>query len=142
MNCERFQTMVADLARNQNRDTRQEVEATDRAEALAHIDNCDRCGQILTDQNDLSEKLGSLADSMRFLQAPAQVGQQLLATFGAQTQARSRRSTRPHWRYWVSAAAAVLLLTFGLVVWRWHIASMRQSPAEVNAKSTIAPPSQ
>src|SRR6266571_7607083 len=129
MNCERFQTMVADLARNQNRDARREMDANDSAAALAHVGNCDRCGQILIDQNDLSEKLGSVADGMRFLQAPAQVGQQLLATFGAQTQARSRRSTRPHWRYWVSAAAAVLLLTFGLLAWRWHIASMRQSPA-------------
>src|SRR5205807_7115854 len=52
------------------------------------------------------------------------------------------RSTGPRWRYWVSAAAAVLLLTFGLLAWRSYVASTRQSPAEANSKSTIAPPSQ
>lgn len=142
MNCERFQTIVADLARNENRDARPETDANDRAEALAHVDNCDRCGQILIDQNDLSEKLGSVADSMRFLQAPAHVEQQLLATFRAQTHAGSRPSTGSHWRYWMSAAAAVLLITFGLLAWRWYVASTRQSPAQANSKSAIAPPSQ
>lgn len=142
MNCEGFQTVVTDLARNENRDARGEMDANGRAEALAHIDNCDRCGQILIDENDLSEKLGSVAGSMRFLQAPAQVEQQLLATFRAQTQARSPRSTRPHWRYWVSAAAAVLLVTLGLLAWRSHIASTRQSAAQANSKSAIAPPPQ
>ena len=149
MNCERFQTIVADLARNQNRDIWRGVpaevvvmDASDRAEALAHVDNCSHCGQMLTDQNDLSEKLGNVAEGVRFLQAPAHVEQQLLATFRAQAHARFRSSTLPPWRHWVTAAAAVLLVTFGLLAWRSYIASTRHSPAQANSKSAIAPPSQ
>jgi hypothetical protein len=149
MNCERFQTIVADLARSENQDTRWGIpagvvviDANDRAEALAHVDNCSHCGQMLTDQTDLSEMLWGAADRLKFLQAPAHVEQQLLATFRAQTHLHSRPSSRPHWRYWVSAAAAVLLVTFGLLAWRWYVASTRQSPAQANSKSAIAPPSQ
>ena len=147
MNCERFQTIAGDLARNENRDTRRGsaagvavMEADDRADALAHIDTCGHCGQILTAQNDLSERLRSVAERMKFLQAPAHVEQQLLATFRDQTHGRSR-PTRPYWRYWLSAAA-VLLVAFGLLAWRAHVASKRQSPAQANSQSATAPPSQ
>ena len=141
MNCERFQTIVADLARNQNRDARREMDANDRAEALVHVDDCSQCGQRLTDQTNLSEMLRGAADRLKFLQAPAHVEQQLLATFRAQTHVLSPRSTRPRWRYWVSAAAAVLLVTFGLLAWRWYVAATRQSPVQANSKSALAPSS-
>jgi len=134
--------MVADLARNQNSEARREMDAYDRAGALAHVDNCERCGQTLIDQNDLSERLRNVANEMMFWQAPAQVGQQLLATFRAQTPARSPHSTRARWHYWVSAAAAVLLVTLGLLAWRSYVTSTRQSPSEANLKTAIAPPSQ
>ncbi len=146
MNCDRFQTIVGDLACNEHGNTGRGVpaealvmDATDRADALAHVGGCDHCRQLFTDQNDLSEKLRSVAERMRFVQAPARVEQQLLATFRDQT---SVRSPRPHWGYWVGAAAAALLISFGLLAWRLQVASTRSSPAEAKSNSAIAPPSQ
>jgi hypothetical protein len=73
--------------------------------------------------------------------APEHVEAQLLAAFRDRTRVVAIPSAHRQWRYWVSAAAAVLLVAFGLFAWRWHVASVRQPQAEASSKSKTAPPS-
>jgi len=127
MNCERFQTVVSELARNEI------MEATDRASALRHIDECETCGQTWTNQNDLSEGLRGLAGRTNPLQAPAHLEEQLRAAFRDRNRVGSIAHRPQRWPYWVSAAAAVLLVVFGLLIWRSLVASQRQPLPVQNA---------
>jgi hypothetical protein len=136
MNCEKAQTVAADLARNEIMD------ANERTDALAHISECDRCRQELNDQHVLSEGLRGVADQMTALRTPAEIEVRLLAAFRAQTHVRSISRAPARWRYWVSAAAAVLLLAIGLLVWRWQAVNVRRQPAQASGKESAAPPSQ
>jgi hypothetical protein len=133
MNCERFQTVVSELARNEI------MEATDRTSALRHIDECESCGQTWTNQNDLSEGLRGLAGRMNTLQAPAHLEEQLRAAFRDRSRLGSIARLPQRWPYWVGAAAAVLLVVFGLLIWRSLVASQRQPVTEANVKSATIP---
>lgn len=136
MNCERFQTVVADLARDDSMD------AALRAAALEHVGACARCAQIMVDQNALSEGLQSVAAEMKSLGAPADVEERVLAAFRERIGVRPIQSARPRWPYWTSAAAAVLLVVFGLWglwLWRSQVASTKQLPAQANTKGATAP---
>jgi hypothetical protein len=135
MNCEKFLTVAADLARNQI------VDASQLASARAHVDQCNDCRRTWNDQLELSERLRQVADQMTSSRAPEHVEAQLLAAFRDQTRVVSIPSAHRQWRYWVSAAAAVLLMAFGLFAWRSHVASVRQPPVEVSSKSATAPAS-
>ncbi|MEO8436387.1 MAG: hypothetical protein ABI596_15910 [Pyrinomonadaceae bacterium] len=123
MNCERFQMVAEDLARN---DGPQEgnprglmvIDTSERAGALAHVAGCEQCAQILTAQNELSESLHSLAEEMQVLQAPPHLEAQLLAAHRSQTRSLAIQSSQPPRLYWITAVAALLLLVLGLMVWR------------------------
>src|SRR5712671_3758251 len=106
MNCERFQNVAADLARDEM------IEAGERTSALAHADECDRCAQTLSNQRELSDGLKLIANQMKAVQAPAHLEGQLLAAFRDRSRVVPIASTANRWRYWASAAAAVLLITF------------------------------
>jgi hypothetical protein len=134
MNCERFLTVAADLARKQMMD------ANERASAQAHMDECDDCRGAWNDQLELSESLRSLADGTRASRAPEHVEAQLLTAFRDRTRIVSSPSVTRRWRYWMSAAAAVALMVFGLLAWRSHVASRRQPQVQVSSVSGTAPP--
>ncbi len=136
MNCEKFLTVAADLARNQI------VNASERASARVHVDQCDDCRRAWNDQLELSERLRQVADQMTSSRAPERVEARLLAAFRDQTRVVAIPSAHRRWRYWVSTAAAVLLVAFGLFAWHWHVASVRQPQAEVSSKSAAVPPSE
>ncbi|HXM35985.1 MAG TPA: hypothetical protein VN920_12405 [Pyrinomonadaceae bacterium] len=136
MNCEKFQKVAADLARNET------MEAGERASALAHTDKCQRCGQAWSDQRELSEGLRTIAEQMKSLQAPVQLEEKLRAAFRDRTFARPSRSAPPRWRYWATAAAAVLLIVFGLMAWRFRVASLRHSPVQAKSKVGATPQAQ
>lgn len=135
MNCEKFLTVAADLARNQI------VDASERESARVHVDQCDDCRRGWNDQLELSEKLRTVADQMTSSRAPEHVEAQLLAAFRDRTRVVSIHSAPKRWRYWVTAAAAVLLMVFGISAWRWYVASVRPPQAEVSSKSATAPQS-
>ena len=63
MNCEKFQTVVADLAREQNRAVL--MEAGDRDSALAHAEECESCAKNWDDERNVSSSLRSLTEQMR-----------------------------------------------------------------------------
>ena len=77
MNCEDFESNVAELAREQM------MEASVLAQALAHNEECEACAQRLDDQRSLSFKLSALARETNSADLPP-MGNELLT-----------RATRP-----------------------------------------------
>jgi len=132
MNCERFLTIAADLARNQMMD------AGDLTRAQVHLTECDSCGRSWNEQLALSDTLRQVAEPTKFARPPARLEAQLLAAFRARNVVVGRRPAS-RWPYWMSAAAAIVLMVFGLLAWRLHVAASRQSQVQVNSNSAIAP---
>jgi hypothetical protein len=73
------------------------------------------------------------------LQAPVQLEQRLRAAFRDRAAVGSRRSAPQPLRNWVAAVAATLLIVFGALAWRAHLAALRQEPINVKVKDLAAP---
>jgi anti-sigma factor RsiW len=116
MNCNNFEAIISDLAREQM------LEAHTRESALSHMEECKACAARLEDERALTGGLRSLAASMQNLEAPASVETNLLAKF------RERKTAQPptpvvvemprraaSWRRFIpQAAAAAVLLMFAI----------------------------
>jgi len=112
MNCQRFETVVSEVARGQM------MAAEQREDALAHSDACDDCAARLGDEQMLTLGLQSLASEMESLEASRDIEAKLLEAFRARTVVvpitkRSRAG------YWLAAIAAMLLIAMSVVVFRW-----------------------
>jgi len=125
MNCEEFQTIVGDLAREQI------MEVRERTKALVHGASCVDCAQTLADERSLSVGLRSLADRMKSLEARPRVEAQLLAAYRNRIDFKPALVKSHRWLYWVGAAAAVLLVVFGVVAMRGRVASPPQEAREI-----------
>jgi hypothetical protein len=119
MNCQRFESVVSELARGQM------MAAEQRAEALAHSDVCDDCAARLSDEQMLTLGLQSLAGEMDSLEAPSVLEANLLEAFRARPAFEKSAPVRVNPRYWIAAIASVLLIVISLVVF-----SLSQRPAE------------
>lgn len=127
MNCERFQTVVNDLAREQMMD------AGARNDALTHAQECEPCASRWEDERSLSAGLWSLSEDMKSLVAPPRLEAQILQAFRERKGGASRltpvvtpiqvQTRRPLPRYWVAAIAALLLVVFGIFVVRGRVPS-------------------
>ncbi len=117
MNCQRFESVVSELARGQM------MAAEQRGEALAHSDACDDCAARLHDEQMLTLGLQSLAAEMESLEAPREVEAKLLEAFRTRevvVPITTRQSNSwPNSRYWLAAIAAMLLIAISVVVFRW-----------------------
>jgi len=115
MNCQKFESVVSELARGQM------MAAELRGEALAHVDACEDCAKRLRDEVMLTRGLQSLAAEMGSLAAPANVEANLLHAFRARQAVVPapviRRQSRT--AYWVAAVAAMLLIAISVFVFRW-----------------------
>ena len=110
MNCQAFDNIVSDLARNGL------VDAAFRQDGLDHASECDRCTVRLSDERSLSNALRSLAETDLLIQAPETLESSLLGAFRlaiaeknsvpniVELPITARR--RYHWS--VAAAAAVI----------------------------------
>ena len=106
MNCQYFESLVNDLARQQM------IDVELRADALAHSSACASCATRLADERMLTSGLRALAVETKAFSAPARVETQLLAALrNRQASQRQARSTR--WGYFAAAAAAVVLMLAG-----------------------------
>jgi hypothetical protein len=154
MNCQSFAEIVNELARDRHPD---QIEATVRAQAMDHLDECAECGLRLTNQRALTRGLQEMAAEMRSLTAPARVEEQLLRTFrqdrqrsevrSQESEVRSQesevRSPRSEigvrWNRWIVAAAAVVLMVLGIGGLRRYVSSQTQpetsKPENAVAKS-------
>ncbi|MEK6279898.1 MAG: hypothetical protein AABN95_06050 [Acidobacteriota bacterium] len=139
MNCQSFENSVTDLAR------RHPFEATALEEVLAHSESCAACALRLEEQRSLSLGLRSLAEEMKAVPTPAQVEARLLEAFRGQVllPGRAQGTTR---RWIAVAAAAVLLVAFGLIALRLTstpaplpIRAGEQKPFETVATHQVAP---
>ena len=113
MNCQSFENVVTDLAREQL------IEAALREEALQHSDACSACAARLSEERSLSVNLRALIAEMNSLGAPEQVESRLLAAFNEQRLVPQARPKR--WNYLGLAAAAVLLMAFAIGVAAWNL---------------------
>jgi hypothetical protein len=113
MNCQRFETVVSELARGQM------MAAEQREDALAHSDACDNCAARLGDEQMLTLGLQSLASEMESLEAPLAIEAKLLEAFRARAVAVPIAQRQSSSRYWLAAIAAMLLIAISVVVFRW-----------------------
>jgi hypothetical protein len=138
MNCQSFENIVDDLAREQL------IEARFRAEALRHIDECSTCATRLDEERNLTLNLRALAVEMSSVAAPAHVESLLLAAFNEQQVARQSRPRRS--RYLSTAAAATLLVSLGIAIAAWnlsvprnHVVVPKNTTVSANNSSTNEP---
>lgn len=113
MNCQSFENIVNDLAREQL------IEATMREEALHHSSACATCAARLNDERSLTASLRFLALEMSSASAPERVESFLLAAFNEQQLSRQAQPRRRNNQ--TIAAAAVLLVAFGIGVAAWNL---------------------
>ena len=113
MNCQKFESVVSELARGQM------MAAEQRSEALSHSDVCDDCAARLSDEQMLTLGLQSLAAEMESLEAPRGVEAKLLEAFRARPAVEKSAPIRVNQRYWIAALAAMLLIVISLVVFSW-----------------------
>ncbi len=126
MNCQSFETIVNDLAREQL------IEASVREEAFRHSDECVQCSMRLADERILTLGLRALAGEMQSAEAPERVEKELLAAFNERK--LLQRRPRSHSPLYLGATAAVLLMGFaiGIVAWNWT------APTENRAAKTAS----
>ncbi|MDX6385094.1 MAG: hypothetical protein QOK48_2667 [Blastocatellia bacterium] len=116
MNCQKFETVVNDIARDQI------IDAAARAEALRHSDECGDCAERLADELTITTHLRAFAASTEPSGASALVEASLLAAFSQRSAVKDQQSKTAspsrvvsvlHRRYWAAAIAAGLFLVFG-----------------------------
>ena len=130
MNCERFENLVSDLARDEM------MAASDRTAALTHVAECESCERVWEDQRRLTGTLRALAEKMSSAAAPVHIEQRLLATFRQRETVGTFPARKQWWPHWAGAAAAALLLAFGVLTWRaQHTA--QPSPNQTNGIEVI-----
>jgi hypothetical protein len=112
MNCQRFETVVSELARGQM------MAAEQRAEALAHSDGCDDCAARLRDEEMLTRGLQSLGSQMEPREASRAVEAQLREAFRARQVVVPIAKRKSNASYWLAAIAAMLLIAISIVVFR------------------------
>jgi hypothetical protein len=118
MNCQKFEIVVNDIAREQI------IDAGARVEALRHSGGCQQCAERLADERTVTAQLRELAESMEATGAPARVEARLLAAFNEMARAQSPAPALSiglgRRRYLAAAIAAGLLLVSGLAAIRWQ----------------------
>ena len=115
MNCQKFESIVSELARSQI------MEVENRDEALAHSGECALCRLRLRNEEMLSRGLRALALETESAHAPNRIEQQLLVAFRGREVLHFDSFTKSRRSYWLVAAAAVLLIVAGVAAVRWRI---------------------
>src|SRR5256885_14163577 len=121
MNCQRFEGLVNDVAREQIMD------AALQHEALRHTRKCAACAARLNDERALTHQLRVVASTAKSISASEKVEARLLAVFDAQSFVRAQPiRLASETRYWLAGIAAVVLIVFGVFLTRFLAA--RPSP--------------
>ena len=126
MNCQRFEELVNDIAREQM------LDVSVRGEALAHGSECEHCALRLEDELAITLRLRNFAGNFESVSAPAQVETQLLAAFEQRGLVGSRPPAMSRKAYWIAAIAAMLLIVFALSIFR-----ARQSAPAVGKTNAV-----
>jgi len=135
MNCEAFESNVNDLARGQKMD------ATVRAQALAHRVECEPCARLLEDESALSFKLRALAADTSKVAVPG-LGKDLLIALRSRQRATTSTTEAATWRSrrMITAAmavAAMILVVVAVTIMRSRLAT----PAAKDSTNASSPQS-
>ena len=122
MNCQSFENILDDLAREQL------IEASKRKEALQHSDECPSCSARLKAEQNLTASLRALALDSNSTGAPKRVESFLLASFNERIVAHNVPRAK-RWNYLSVAAAAVILLALGVGFAVWSSRAPRNEQA-------------
>lgn len=125
MNCQRFESIASELARNQI------MEADVRSEALAHSAKCVNCLARLRNEEMLTRGLRALATEMVSLEAPASLEARLVNAFRQPQVIVPVPVMRGRRFYWVGVAAAVLFIVFSVSTFSWHRGQLAPREAHV-----------
>ena len=116
MNCQSFEEVVTDIAREQL------LDVGVRGEVLGHTRQCESCAARLEDEIAITLKLKSFAVSSKSVGASARIESELLKDFEAQQIEVPAFAARPQTGYWlrhgIGAIAALLLIVFALALFR------------------------
>jgi hypothetical protein len=129
MNCQDFETVIVEIARERLMD------ALARERGLEHADTCAHCAALLAEERALSARLRALSVVVAAEEIPAQIEADLLAAFRQHTTAPTLAPAVSNGRRWLLEVAALLLLGAGLSLAGW-IAS---SPGQESALTTPTP---
>jgi hypothetical protein len=137
MNCEDFEEIISELARDRVDD--QTMEANVHKHALIHLDECDECRVRSLDQRALTSCLDGMAREMRSFTTPNGVEEQLMAFFRQEFSAPVSSPVQPmnhetsvamdrisRWNSWITATAAVLIIVLGVAVLRLYVGRQTQ----------------
>lgn len=125
MNCQSFETVVNDLARDQL------IEAASREEAMLHSESCGICARRLSDERALTRKLQEFSSAHMTSLSP-RLEETLLAEFRRQQNLSGNQETSYRRRYSLHGAiAAALLLAFAVVAYRAFLGDKPQQPVVV-----------
>jgi len=144
MNCQKFESLAADLARGEI------MEVDVLSDARAHQAECSSCSLRLQDEEMLTRGLHSLAVEMNSLHASEATEQSLLASFRQHSVVVPLTSPRSYRPYWLTAVAAILLIVFGLVAVVWKgsnqpksqiaVQPAPQAPKEIKENKNLVAP--
>lgn len=116
MNCERFEDLVSELARDQMMD------AGMRISALSHAKECPRCHRCLHNQLALTQGLRALAERTNALTASETIELRLRQAMleGNAPLPPTAAARHPRWGSWLAVAAAVLLFIGTGIAINWQ----------------------
>jgi len=149
MNCQDFEKLALDLARNSL------LDAAARDQGLIHTEVCSRCAARLAEERALLARVRAVAAELAGEEPPARVDAALLAAFRAQTAATASSTVIPalgrprHWSSWkLAAVAAGILILISVMAIFWKSTNSRApsreeravSPAPVNTPGHRAAP--
>lgn len=115
MNCQRFEEVVNDIAREKI------LDASVRSAAVAHCRGCELCAIRLEDELAITHRLSNFAGSFHSEGAPARVKAQVLAAFELRAITEPTPAITSRQRHWISAVsaiAALVLIVLGLSIIR------------------------
>jgi hypothetical protein len=110
MSCRNIETVITELARGQM------MEARVKEDALAHMEDCQRCAALFADEQTLTNGLRAVTANAASMEAPSRVEAALLSAFrqGAASPRVSvdtnTRALATPWLPWSIAAAAAILI--------------------------------
>jgi len=141
MDCFEFCEIYLDLDRPETRG----AELCD--EALGHAELCSACAARLMESESLDFSLRKVAESVELAEAPSRVEAALLAEFRrAHPVVAPRRADKVKWDTAWFAIAAMVVLAFGLTIYKRHVPirtapNALSLPADLRATSSSATPS-
>lgn len=131
MNCQKFESVAGEFARGQM------MEAELRNEAIAHTSDCSTCASLLRDEEMLTRGLRSLATDMSSVEASSASEARLLKAFRQRQVVVPLPLARSNSRYWLTAVAALLLVVFSLVAFRWRGTSNEAPPQQATGGQPV-----